>query len=84
MNSILPGFIETWDMDDDTRNTIPMKRAGTVKEIGETAVFLASDVQRIHHRAKYSRRRRHHPHHLSTSPHHAWPQHLPWERARTS
>ena len=42
MNSILPGFIETWNMDDDTRNTIPMKRAGTVQEIGETAVFLAS------------------------------------------
>ncbi len=44
MNSILPGFIETWDMDDDTRNTIPMKRAGTVQEIGETAVFLTSDA----------------------------------------
>ena len=44
MNSILPGFIETWDMDDATRNTIPMKRAGTVKEIGQTAVFLASDA----------------------------------------
>lgn len=42
MNSILPGFIETWDVDDDTRAQIPMKRAGTVEEIGQTALFLVS------------------------------------------
>ena len=43
MNSILPGFIETWDVDDATRSTIPMQRAGTVEEIGQTAVFLLSE-----------------------------------------
>lgn len=42
MNSILPGFIETWDVDDNTRAKIPMNRAGTVEEIGQTALFLAS------------------------------------------
>jgi len=42
MNSILPGFIETWDVDDDTRAQIPTGRAGTVEEIGQTALFLAS------------------------------------------
>jgi len=42
MNSILPGFIDTWEMDDDTRATIPMNRAGTVDEIGQTALFLVS------------------------------------------
>lgn len=40
MNSILPGFIETWDVDDATRVKIPMARAGTVEEIGQTALFL--------------------------------------------
>jgi NAD(P)-dependent dehydrogenase (short-subunit alcohol dehydrogenase family) len=44
MNSILPGFIETWEVDDATRATIPMNRAGTVKEIGQTALFLVSDA----------------------------------------
>ena len=43
MNSILPGFIETWDVDNATREQIPMNRAGTVEEIGKTAVFLLSD-----------------------------------------
>lgn len=44
MNSILPGFIETWDVDDATRAKIPMNRAGTVEEIGQTALFLVSDA----------------------------------------
>jgi NAD(P)-dependent dehydrogenase (short-subunit alcohol dehydrogenase family) len=44
MNSILPGYIETWDVDDATRTQIPMNRAGTVEEIGQTALFLASDA----------------------------------------
>src|SRR5690606_25735910 len=42
MNSILPGFIETWEIDDASRETIPMKRAGTVEEIGQTVLFLVS------------------------------------------
>ncbi len=44
MNSILPGFIETWDVGDETREQIPMNRAGTTVEIGQTALFLASSA----------------------------------------
>jgi NAD(P)-dependent dehydrogenase (short-subunit alcohol dehydrogenase family) len=43
MNSVLPGFIETWDVTNDVRETIPMKRAGRVNEIAKTVGFLLSD-----------------------------------------
>ncbi len=43
MNSLLPGFIETWEVDDTTRGTIPMGRAGTVEEVAKTVAFLLSD-----------------------------------------
>ncbi len=43
MNNILPGFIENYDVSDDVRETIPMKRAGRVNEIAKTAAFLLSD-----------------------------------------
>ncbi|MDM8521251.1 SDR family oxidoreductase [Anaerolineales bacterium HSG6] len=43
MNSVLPGFIDSYTIDEATRTTIPMQRSGTVKEIAETVAFLLSD-----------------------------------------
>ncbi len=43
MNNVLPGYIESYPIGDDIRNTIPMQRAGTVDEVAKTAVFLLSD-----------------------------------------
>ena len=42
MNNILPGFIESFEIDDETRSSIPMQRQGTVTEIAKTAAFLLS------------------------------------------
>lgn len=43
MNNVLPGFIDSHAIDDDTRAAIPMGRAGSVAEIAETVAFLLSD-----------------------------------------
>ena len=43
MNSVLPGFIETYAVDDDTRARIPLQRAGSVDEIAATVAFLLSE-----------------------------------------
>ena len=43
MNSILPGFIDSHDVDDTIRRRIPLQRAGTVDEIATTASFLLSE-----------------------------------------
>ena len=43
MNNILPGFIESYPVTEEIIKQIPLDRAGKVNEIGETAVFLASD-----------------------------------------
>lgn len=43
MNNILPGYIESYPVDDQTREDIPLKRSGKLTEIGKTAVFLASE-----------------------------------------
>ena len=40
---ILPGYIETFEIDTDTRRSIPMQRQGSVAEIAKTAAFLLSD-----------------------------------------
>jgi NAD(P)-dependent dehydrogenase (short-subunit alcohol dehydrogenase family) len=42
MNNILPGFIESFEIDDETRDSIPMRRQGSVVEIAKTAAFLLS------------------------------------------
>ncbi len=44
MNNILPGFIDSYQITDELRETIPLNRQGTVAEIGKTAVFLLSDA----------------------------------------
>ncbi len=43
MNNLLPGYIESYPVAEETRQTIPMQRPGTVVEIAQTAVFLLSD-----------------------------------------
>lgn len=42
MNNILPGFVDSYDIDDETRQEIPMQRIGTVSELAKTAAFLLS------------------------------------------
>ena len=43
MNNILPGYIESFEIDEETRSSIPMKRQGSVAEIAKTAAFLLSE-----------------------------------------
>ncbi|MBO6717038.1 MAG: SDR family oxidoreductase [Rhizobiaceae bacterium] len=43
MNNVLPGFIDSLPEKDDRRERIPMGRYGTVAEVAELVVFLASE-----------------------------------------
>lgn len=43
MNSVLPGFVETYPVDEETINRIPMLRQGKSWEIASTVAYLASD-----------------------------------------
>jgi NAD(P)-dependent dehydrogenase (short-subunit alcohol dehydrogenase family) len=43
MNNVLPGYIESFEIDEETRQSIPMRRRGSVAEIAKTAAFLLSD-----------------------------------------
>ena len=43
MNNVLPGFIESYPVEENTVARIPMGRAGTVEEIAKTVAFLLSD-----------------------------------------
>ena len=43
MNNILPGFVDSYDVDEETRLEIPMQRTGTVAELAKTVAFLLSD-----------------------------------------
>ncbi|MDA8017695.1 MAG: SDR family oxidoreductase [Thermoanaerobaculia bacterium] len=43
MNAVLPGFVETYDVDDTTRARIPMARPARVEEIAAAVSFLLSD-----------------------------------------
>jgi NAD(P)-dependent dehydrogenase (short-subunit alcohol dehydrogenase family) len=42
MNNVLPGFIESYPVDEETVARIPMGRPGTVEEIAKTTAFLLS------------------------------------------
>lgn len=42
MNNVLPGFIDTYEIDEATRAVIPMHRRGRVEEIAATIAFLLS------------------------------------------
>jgi len=43
MNNVLPGFVDTYKVDDSTRETIPMQRQGTPDDIAKAVGFLLSD-----------------------------------------
>jgi NAD(P)-dependent dehydrogenase (short-subunit alcohol dehydrogenase family) len=43
MNALLPGFIDSLDHPAERAETVPMKRIGTVEEIGKAAAFLLSE-----------------------------------------
>jgi len=43
MNNILPGWTDSLPQTDARRDSVPMKRYGTVDEIAATVAFLASD-----------------------------------------
>jgi NAD(P)-dependent dehydrogenase (short-subunit alcohol dehydrogenase family) len=43
MNNVLPGYIDSYPIDDDLAAEIPLKRSGTVEEIANTVSFLASE-----------------------------------------
>lgn len=43
MNNVLPGFIESYDIDAETAAAIPMGRPGRVSEIADTVAFLLSE-----------------------------------------
>jgi NAD(P)-dependent dehydrogenase (short-subunit alcohol dehydrogenase family) len=42
MNSVLPGFVETYPVPETILNAIPMRRPGTVEEIAQFVAFLLS------------------------------------------
>ncbi|MGH3145184.1 MAG: SDR family oxidoreductase [Rubrobacter sp.] len=42
MNNILPGFIESFEIEDETLSSIPMQRRGSLAEIAKTVAFLLS------------------------------------------
>ncbi|HEU4319948.1 MAG TPA: SDR family oxidoreductase [Acidimicrobiia bacterium] len=44
MNNVLPGFIESYDVNSDTLARIPMGRSGQVAEVAGTVSFLLSDA----------------------------------------
>jgi NAD(P)-dependent dehydrogenase (short-subunit alcohol dehydrogenase family) len=43
MNNILPGYMDNFDIDEQTLSSIPMQRQGSLAEIAGTAAFLLSD-----------------------------------------
>ncbi len=43
INNVLPGFVDSYEVSDDIRATIPLKREATVKEIAKTMAFLLSE-----------------------------------------
>ena len=43
MNNVLPGYIESFEIDEETQESIPMRRRGSVAEIAKTVAFLISD-----------------------------------------
>jgi NAD(P)-dependent dehydrogenase (short-subunit alcohol dehydrogenase family) len=42
MNNVLPGFTDSFEVDEQTRASIPMQRPGGVEEIAKTVAFLVS------------------------------------------
>jgi NAD(P)-dependent dehydrogenase (short-subunit alcohol dehydrogenase family) len=43
INCVLPGLIDTYDVDDETRDRIPLGRPGLAEEVAGTVAFLLSE-----------------------------------------
>jgi NAD(P)-dependent dehydrogenase (short-subunit alcohol dehydrogenase family) len=43
MNNLLPGYMENFEIDEETLHSIPMQRQGSLAEIAKTAAFLLSN-----------------------------------------
>jgi NAD(P)-dependent dehydrogenase (short-subunit alcohol dehydrogenase family) len=43
MNNVLPGFIDSYEVDEETRALIPMGRPGLTEEVAGTVAFLLSE-----------------------------------------
>jgi len=43
MNNVLSGFVDSYPIDNETKENIPMQRSGSVKEIAKTVAFLLLD-----------------------------------------
>ncbi|MFC6733225.1 MULTISPECIES: SDR family oxidoreductase [unclassified Haladaptatus] len=43
MNAVLPGFADSYEIDDETRAQIPMNRAARTEEIADAVAYLVSD-----------------------------------------
>jgi NAD(P)-dependent dehydrogenase (short-subunit alcohol dehydrogenase family) len=43
MNNVLAGYVESFEIDEETRGSIPMQRQGTFEEIAKTVAFLLSE-----------------------------------------
>lgn len=43
MNAVLPGYVDTYDVDTDTKGTIPIGRPATTAEIAGVVAFLVSE-----------------------------------------
>ena len=44
MNNVLPGFIDSFEVDEQTRASIPMRRSGKVEEVAKSVAFLVSPM----------------------------------------
>ncbi|WP_152039382.1 SDR family oxidoreductase [Salinigranum salinum] len=42
MNAVLPGFVDSYEVDDETREQIPMERPARTDEIADTVAYLCS------------------------------------------
>lgn len=42
MNNVLPGYMDNFEVDEETRGSIPMRRPGSLREISTTVAFLVS------------------------------------------
>jgi len=42
MNNVLPGFMDSFEVDEKTRERIPMRRPGAVGEVAKSVAFLVS------------------------------------------
>jgi NAD(P)-dependent dehydrogenase (short-subunit alcohol dehydrogenase family) len=43
VNSVMPGFVDSYSIDEDTRTSIPLGRIGRVEEVAQTVAFLLSE-----------------------------------------